>query len=343
MARSVGPSTRRSRSFFGRGAAPAASLFLLPILWACSPEPTSQARHPASPASSTESGGGNSEPVIRAGEIFPTAVSRDSTVRVELQGEDPEGRNLNYKYQWVVNDFPIRGGNNPQFSLRQLKKGDRVQVEVIPSAGRIEGRIFKTSAVTLGNSAPEITEIRVEPTPLHRGEILKVQVFAYDPDGDQVALSYKWLRNGKEVPGATTDILDTTAFRKKDVLLVAVTASDGNASREPMAGVPMTIVNASPRITSTPSTAVNDGQYVYQVTATDPDEDAISYELKNAPPGMTIDTMTGKLIWTLTQASTGRHRVVIIAKDKENALIEQSFELEGQTAVSQPVSQPVPE
>ena len=109
-----------------------------------------------------------------------------------------------------------------------------------------------------------------------------------------------------------------------------VTPSDGKAARDPLFGMPLTIENAPPSFTSTPSTALNNGQYLYQVTATDPDEDTISYELKEAPSGMTIEAASGKLVWKLTPESKGKHHVVIVAKDNDNALTEQDFELEGQ-------------
>jgi hypothetical protein len=282
----------------------------------------------------------NQAPAVRTARIFPEAVNRDSTLRVDIQGEDPEGRNITYTYQWVVNDLPFRDAKDPQFSVRQLKNGDHIQVEVIPSAGTHQGRVFKSSAVTIGNTPPDIIEIRLEPMPIHRGEILKARVVAQDPDGDQIGLVYKWFKNGKELPGETGDALDTKMFRKKDVLAVLVTASDGKASREPTSSVQVTIENAPPHITSIPPTSISDGQYVYRVIATDADEDTIIYALKLAPPGMTIDAATGQLLWKLTLESTGKHRVVIVAKDSDNALSEQDFELEGKTPAQSDATPP---
>src|SRR6185436_18906770 len=80
-------------------------------------------------------------PTIRTARIYPEAVSRDSTLRVDVQGEDASGRSLSYKYQWVVNDLPISGATDPQFVIRQFKNGDHIYVEVIPSAGRRQGRV----------------------------------------------------------------------------------------------------------------------------------------------------------------------------------------------------------
>jgi hypothetical protein len=133
--------------------------------------------------------------------------------------------------------------------------------------------------------------------------------------------------------------MDTTAFRKKDILAVLVTPSDGKLSGEPKGSPPVTIENGPPGITSFPPNTIEDGQYRYQVIAVDPDEDVVRYELRQSPAGMTIDSATGKLAWKLTVESKGKHRVVIVAKDSDNAIGEQDFVIEGQTPTAPP---PVP-
>ena len=304
------------------------------MMGGCTAEPTSLAP-PSKPERrpvSVDGSPSNNPPIVRSAGIFPANVSLEATLQVDIQGEDKDGDAIHYQYQWIVNGLPVPDGTGPQFLTAQLKKGDEIGVELIPSDGKVNGAAFKTASVTVGNTAPRIDEIHMEPSPVHRGEILKARVMARDPDGDPVQLSYKWFRNGKELPGQQTDSLDTKPFRKKDLLRVLVTASDGQAAREPLYGMPVTIENAPPRITSTPSTALNDGQYLYQVIATDPDEDTISYELKEGPSGMTIEAVTGKLVWRMTPESKGKHHVLIVAKDTENAHTEQDFDLEGQTA-----------
>ena len=328
---------------------PRAVLMIVAIMiGGCTAEPTSLAP-PSKPEKrpvSVDGSPANNPPIIRSAGIFPASVSLDSTLQVDIQSEDKDGDPIKYQYQWIVNGLPVAAVMGPQFLTAQLKKGDEISVELIPSDGKVNGSAFKTGSVTVGNTAPQIDEIHMEPAPLHRGEILKARVVARDPDGDPVQLSYKWFLNGKELPGPQTDTLDTQPFRKKDVLRVLVTPSDGQAAREPLFGMPVTIENAPPRITSTPSTALNDGQYLYQVIAKDPDEDTISYELKEAPSGMTIEAATGKVVWRLTPESKGKHHVVIVAKDNENARTEQDFELEGQTPAQleaqTPATLPVP-
>jgi hypothetical protein len=325
------------------GIAFAAPLFLLLLLWGCTAEPTSQA--PSSQGGkvspgSTAGPGGNHPPAIRSARIYPVDVTLDSTLQVDLLSEDMEGDPVAYQYQWFVNGASVAGATTPNFPAEALKNGDRVTVEVTPNDGKVDGAVYKATHVTVGNTAPDIAEIHLEPVPLSRGDLLKVRVVAGDPDGDPMTFTYKWLRNDKEIPGANTETLDTKDFRKKDVLAVLVSVSDGKATREPRAGRPVTINNASPRFTSTPPNAIalippkdgkgpaEEGIYEYAATAVDPDEDPVTYELKQAPSGMTVDAATGKVFWKLTKENVGKHHVILVAKDPDNALTQQEFDLD---------------
>jgi len=265
-------------------------------------------------------------------------VTLDTTLNVAVQSEDLGGGRVTHLYQWYVNDVRIPGATAPQFVVEQLKKGDRVTVDVTPNNGKRDGAVYRADHVTVGNTAPEIGNIFLAPVPLHRGDLLKVTVNAGDAEGDPITLSYKWLRNDKEIPGAKSETLDTKDFRKKDVLIVVVTASDGKATREPRASLPVAIENAPPRFTSSPPAGITvtpvkegpakEGVYEYAVTVVDPDEDPVTFELTQGPPGMTIDAATGKVLWKLTLESLGKHHIIIAAKDNDKGVTQQEFDLD---------------
>jgi hypothetical protein len=270
----------------------------------------------------------NKAPLILSASIFPTAVSLDSTLRVEIRGEDAEGDHLSYRYQWMINRTAIPDAVKPDFSTEGLRKGDEVTVRIIPNDTKVDGLPFTTAPVIVGNTPPMITEIQLEPVPVHRADILHVRVQATDPDNDHVQLSYKWYHNGKEVPGAVSDSLDTKSFHKKDMVSVLVSASDGLSTRDPLMSNTLQLENGPPKILSTPPGTMSDGQYVYQLAAKDPDDDPVAYELKQGPEGMTIDAASGKLVWKLTPTTTGKYQVVVIAKDSEGASTSQDFQLQ---------------
>src|SRR3989442_2962277 len=245
----------------------AALFFVVLTLLGCKGESKPQAPVSTAGGASVAASGastGNHPPVVRSARIFPSKAMIEMELRVEVQAEGMDGDPITYRYKWLVNKVPAPGATAPQFRTDGLKNGDRITVEVTPNDGKGDGTAFMTDPVTIGNTPPDIAEIHLEPVPLYPRHQVKVQVVAGDPDGDPVILTYKWLRNDKEIPGAKGDTLDTKDFRKKDVLAVLVTPSDGKSANAPKAGPPVTIQNSTPPLTSFPPTELKTGPYVYQ-------------------------------------------------------------------------------
>ena len=81
--------------------------------------------------------------------------------------------------------------------------------------------------------------------------------------------------------------------------------------------------NQAPIIISIPITAVTVGEtYVYNVEATDPDGDILTYSLITKPMGMTINPATGSIKWT--PKTEGNYAVVVKVSDGDFYII-QSF------------------
>ena len=75
-----------------------------------------------------------------------------------------------------------------------------------------------------------------------------------------------------------------------------------------------TPTNQTPIITSTPITTATVGAaYTYNVTATDPDGNALTFSLTINPTGMTINSTTGLIDWTPTTA--GNYNVIVKVSD----------------------------
>jgi len=67
------------------------------------------------------------------------------------------------------------------------------------------------------------------------------------------------------------------------------------------------------RYTGFTQTTVLAGSYGYDVDATDPEGDPVTYSLTQAPAGMTIDPMTGVIDWMPGEADLGSHDVTVRA------------------------------
>jgi len=76
------------------------------------------------------------------------------------------------------------------------------------------------------------------------------------------------------------------------------------------------LFNSSPIIESDPiTTAKEEVVYTYDVEATDPNGDTLTYSLAVSPTGMTINSTTGVIIWTPTEDQIGENEVVVEVSD----------------------------
>lgn len=96
------------------------------------------------------------------------------------------------------------------------------------------------------------------------------------------------------------------------------------------------LVNQAPIIYSTPITIAIVGiAYIYNVTATDPDNDTLTYSLTTYPNGMTINPVNGLIWWIPTSAQVGSNSITVIVSD--GALSDtQSFAITVSTSPTPP-------
>ncbi|WP_287726274.1 putative Ig domain-containing protein [Microcystis sp. M061S2] len=86
------------------------------------------------------------------------------------------------------------------------------------------------------------------------------------------------------------------------------------------------IPNQAPVFTSTAPKTAQIGQLLtYRATATDANNDRLTYSLLNQPEGMAVDAETGSLIWQPKQNQIGNNRVVLRVSDGKGGIATQEF------------------
>ena len=74
--------------------------------------------------------------------------------------------------------------------------------------------------------------------------------------------------------------------------------------------------NTAPVLDSTPPTSVKvEYLYIYDVKATDFEDDVLTYSLLTFPEGMTIDSSIGVITWTPTKEQIGENEVTVKVND----------------------------
>jgi RHS repeat-associated protein len=87
-------------------------------------------------------------------------------------------------------------------------------------------------------------------------------------------------------------------------------------------------LNEAPIITTIPDIEALAGRdYRYDVNATDPDNDTLTYRLTTSPPGMSIDSASGLMTWTPTNNQIGSHDVTVQVIDGRGGSAEQRYVL----------------
>ncbi|MEZ4731073.1 MAG: putative Ig domain-containing protein [Caldilineaceae bacterium] len=187
---------------------------------------------------------------------------------------------------------------------------------------------------------------------ISEGASITITIAAIDTNGDAITLAASGLPTGAtftDNKNGTGRLTWTTDFEDAGVYTVTVTAQDAlGAIDTDSFKITVTNVNRKPTIAVTGNQAVAEGsRMTLEITATDPDGDAITLKATNLPVTASFTDNkngTGTLSWPTTVGDVGSYNVTITATDAQNASATQVLNLEvtpkGQTA-SQRVFLPI--
>ena len=287
---------------------------------------------PGNPVVATLAGGGrvsNSTPRASAVAITDSnggsLIVGDSLVGSYVYNDaegDVEGAS---HFRWLRNGTAIMGATGTSYTLVAADSGATIAFEVTPVAvsGASPGQAVQATLVGGGqvsNAAPQVSGVKV--TDSNGGSAVAgdklVGSYTYrDAEHDlEGATSFRWLRNGSAISGATTvnytlvasDIGQTIKFEVTPLALTGT--SPGTAVSAPLAAASQS-VNAAPKVSAVSITDSNGGkaevgdQLVGNYTYSDADNDAEGATrfrwLRNRTPIAGAIAST----YTLTEADSG--------------------------------------
>ncbi len=192
-------------------------------------------------------------------------------------------------------------GGNGIAPGRRNRAGDR------PRQG--EPRVRRASADE--TRPPVIRSVRFVDGDWTAGTGLAVEAEGYDADGDAVQFEIAWSKNG-EPAGAGNRL--TAPVKRGDKVAVTVTPFDGK-ERGKSATLSREILNTPPVIEGQEQFQVTDNAVTFHVRASDADGDPLTYSLKDAPAGMSIDRKTGWVRWVTSPGTTGKVPFTVVVSD----------------------------
>ncbi len=177
------------------------------------------------------------------------------------------------------------------------------------------------------NNDPTITSAPI--TVATEGQPYSYDVNATDPDaGDTIAFALVQPPTGMTIDPITGVITWTPEAAHVPTVQVRVQANDNRGgSAEQTFTIDVAVANRAPQITSAPVTTAREQlAYNYQLVASDPNSDPLTYVLKTAPAGMTIDA-AGLIVWTPPVNPLPTASVIVVVSDPALASDTQTFEI----------------
>jgi len=236
---------------------------------------------------------GNRPPHITEAAIQPEQPSVDSQISLKLTCSDPDGDQVSYRVEWLVNGRAQTSGPELSLSTRGLAQGDRISARILPSDGRADGEWFETGAVELWPKVAGIDSLGFEPSPLTAGleRVSAIPHLAGPEPPEQLRLVYQWTVDGRSLPDSGGSI-STQPLRVGQRVVVEAVPVLGTERGKPYRAM-ATVVGAPPVIKSVDFASRDSAHYTYHVDAEDPASEPLTYSLAAAPAGVAIDPKTG--------------------------------------------------
>src|ERR671922_84807 len=278
----------------------------------------------------------NSPPSATNVLLSATGPKTKDTISVSFDYADDDGdAQAGTTYQWqkkspgATSFTDIAGANGSSLNLATAgngDKGDQLRVIITPKDGSAFGTGVFSNVATVVNSAPVISAVSLPAGPKTK-DVISASVSASDDDGDTLAKSYTWYKNGTLLGAETGSSLDLAVAGngdKGDTIKVEVTASDGDGGSDSETSNEVTIVNSPPVVTAVTLPAGPKTKDVVSATVSvsDDDNDAVAKSYKWYKNGTLLPAETSSSL-DLAVAGNGDKgdtiKVEVTASDGETA------------------------
>ena len=209
------------------------------------------------------------------------------------------------KVRWYINGSRDDSSKGPRLISHELKKGSVVQAVIVDG-----DKEYRSNEIIIKNTPPVISKTRLLPPVPRASSELAVDVKANDVDKDNVFFEYRWTLNGRFA--GEESYLDTE-LKRDDMITEEVTPYDG-ADYGKSIKLKSKVFNSLPVMSE--SKPFFDGKtYTYRITATDPDNDELTYKFEEGPDGMSVDPSSGIMTWEVQPGEAGFYEAKVSVSD----------------------------
>ena len=260
-------------------------------------------------------GGQNAAPSLSQLQISPAvgAMTGDE-LEASWSFSDSDGNSqAGYEVEWLKNGQIQSSYDEMTLPSEATERGDAWSFKVRVSDGIAWSDWQTSSAVTIVNTAPEITSVSVDMTEADTTQDITVTFEMTDADGDLESNSeITWYRDGNEISSLEDQTtLPASATKKGDVWMAKIRAGDGQALSSSMNTDSISILNSAPEVAIELAEFANSTEdLTLTFTTQDADEDDVTQMIKwyrngfydeslDGLPTLTSDLLGPTQVWTV--------------------------------------------
>ncbi|MBN2399550.1 MAG: cadherin repeat domain-containing protein [Candidatus Aminicenantes bacterium] len=207
---------------------------------------------------------------------------------------------------WLV--MSACGGSGAADNARPGDDAGSGQVTGKPPVRGASGKADQSAAAGVQSEILRLSAVRLSTDNFYAHVDLSAEVEVAPPVPEGIAFEYRWYVNNKEVADATGPILSSDNFRKHEWIICQARATDGDLVSPWLKSNWVRAADSPPQIEPIPIRSFTvPGRFSYQITASDADNDELTYELLSPlDMGIELDKKTGLLTWNLDEATVDK-------------------------------------
>lgn len=248
-------------------------------------------------------------------------------VEIKVNSTDPDGDEL----QLEINDSRFEVNNNTFTWQTSFSDAGTYSLRINVSDGRLYNETELIMSIMNLNRAPVLLEL--SPINLTETQTVSFTPFASDSDDDVITYTI----NDTRFTNSNNTFQWPTTYNDAGVYRLRVSASDGQLSDEKILLVRVNNLNRGPIFMQELNETISGNEEaIINVTmsAFDPDNDTLSYQVSNLPQGAQLEGNT--LWWTPTSEQSGNYRFNVSVTDGLNSAT-QSISIRVNNIVKLPV------
>ena len=256
----------------------------------------------------------NQTPVLAS--VGSQSVNEGSSLSFNLSGSDADGDALTYSATNLPPGASLSSAGAFNWTPNYSSAGSYDVTFSVSDGGAVDSEIV-TVVVANVNQVPVLGSIGTKS--VAEGSALTFTLNASDSDGDNLTYSASDLPSGATFDAAAKTFSWTPAYAETEntrIYPVTFSVTDGRATDSETVTINVTNVNRAPVLDSIGAQHVlANNVFSLSVSATDPDNNTLSYSVADLPSGATFDVSTQAFIWAPTVEQVGTYQVVFSVSD----------------------------